>query len=107
MAKDQSFQILLDAENKAEDLIDQARKAHDRLLDDTLEEVHQQEHLFSSRIPEIHESSLDRALQQAEQVITTYQQHYDERANQLRELAEQREDEALDVAFKLFMNSRD
>ena len=107
MAKDQNFQTLLDAENEAERIIEEARKHRDRLLEDALEQTHQQEANFEKRIPEIRESSLHRAVQHADQVISDYQHRHDGRSIELRELAEQREDEALDTAFKLFMHSAD
>lgn len=107
MAKDQNFQTLLDAENDAERIIEEARNDRDQLLEKALELTHQQEAAFEQRIPEIRESSLHRAVQHANQVISDYQKRHDERSIELRELAEQREDEALDAAFRLFMDSKD
>ena len=107
MVKDQNFQALLDAENEAERIIEEARDYRESLLKDTLDETHQQEARFEERIPEIRESSLRRAVQHADQVINDYKNRHDERSSQLRELADQREDEALDTAFSLFISSKD
>jgi len=107
MVKDQNFQTLLDAENDAERIIEEARNDRDRLLEEALELTHQQEASFEQRIPEIRESSLRRAVQHADQVISDYRNRHDERSIELRELAEQREAEALDTAFQLFMDSTD
>ena len=90
MVKDQSFQTLLDAENKAERLIEEAREYREALLQETLEETHQQEARFEERIPEIRESALRRAVQHAEQVISDYQNRHDERSIDLRQQAEER-----------------
>jgi len=107
MVKDQNFQTLLAAENDAERIIDEARAHRDQLLKDALEQTHQQEARFEKRIPEIREAALHRAVQHADQVISDYQHRHDERSIELRELAEQREGEALDISFQLFMNSTD
>jgi len=107
MIKDQNFQTLLDAENEAERIIEQAREQRDQLLKDALDQTHQQETRFEKRIPEIREAALHRAVQHAEQVISDYQHRHDERSIELRELAEQRESEALEIAFQQFINSTD
>lgn len=107
MSKDKNFQSLLDAEKEAESVINEARQYRNKLLEDTLEETHQQELLFEQRIPEIHQSALIRANQHAEQIIHDYQNRHDERSRELRELAEHREQEALDAAFQLFISSED
>jgi|GEM_PF-6811080 len=105
MVNDQSFQTLLDAENEAERIIENAREYRESLLNDTLEETHQQEARFEERIPEIRESALRRAVQHAEKVIGDYQNRHDERAIDLRQQAEEREKEALDSAFRRFLES--
>ena len=105
MAKDQNFQILLDAENEAEQIIEQARKYRDQLLEDTLQDTRQQEALFEQRIPEIRDSALNRAVQHADQVILDYQNRHNVRSIEIREQAEERELEALDSAFFRLLNS--
>jgi hypothetical protein len=107
MSKDSNFQSLLDAEKEAERIIGEARDYRNKLLEDALEQTRQQEILFEQRIPEIHQSALIRANQHAEQIIGDFQNRHDERSRELRELAEQREQEALDAAFNLFINSHD
>ena len=105
MASDDNFQALLDAENAAERIIDDARRYHDELLEETLQETHEQEARFEERIPEIRESALRRAIQHAEQVISDYQNRHDERSSELRDQAESREEEALTSAFHRFLDS--
>jgi vacuolar-type H+-ATPase subunit H len=106
MAKDESFQALLDAENQAERLIEEARNYRDELLEKTLHETRDQEARFEERIPEIRESALRRTIQHAEQVISDYQNRHDERSIDIREQAEDREQEALNSAFHRFLDSQ-
>jgi vacuolar-type H+-ATPase subunit H len=107
MSKDNNFQSLLDAEKEAEQIISEARDYRNRLLEETMQQTHQQEVSFEHRIPEIHQSALIRANQHAEQIISDYQHRHDERSRELRELAEHREQEALESAFNLFITSTD
>ncbi len=60
---------------------------------------------FTTRIPDLHRSFIAKAEERAEQNIAELRRRYDERHNQLRDQAEQREEEALEAAFQILVHS--
>lgn len=98
---DDALKRLLEAEQRAEQLAQQAEHDQDRMIQAALREARTEEERFQARIPEIHSSFLEKAEARAEQTIKELKKRYDERHAQLREMAEAREGEALDAAFVL------
>jgi len=103
---DTNFQKLLDAEERAEQIVSRAREERDSLVEDALRQVTKEEHRFESRIPEIHESFRARALQRADQVVDEVRRRYEERVSHLRELAEEREEAAVDAVFAVLTRTK-
>ena len=103
---DGNFQRLLDAEERAEKIVSDARSHRDEIIDTTLKQVTQEEQRFEQRIPEIHETFRSRAMQRADQVVDEIKRRYAEKVTNLRELAEQRENDALAAALSILTKSK-
>jgi predicted metalloendopeptidase len=100
---DDSLQRLLDAEMRAEKIAQHAETERERIIQGALAETRAEEERFEKRTPELHASFVDKADSRAEQTIAELKRRYDERHVQLRELAEQREDDALEAAFAILI----
>ena len=104
MPMEKTLQRLLDAEMKAEQIHQKANEDRERILQDTLQEARTEEERFEARLPELHNSFLEKAQHRAEQTIAELKRRYDERHAQLRKYAESREEEALDAAFAVLID---
>ena len=67
-------------------------------------EARAEDERFDSRIPDLHRSFLDKAENRAEQTVAELKRRYDERHAQLRNMADEREDDALEAAFTLLLD---
>jgi hypothetical protein len=101
---DDTLKRLLDVEVRAERIARQADKAREELIQSALTEARAEEERFEARIPELHGSFLEKAESRAGQTISELKRRYDERHTQLRDMAEEREEEALEAAFNLLLN---
>ena len=101
---DQTLKRLLDAEVRAEQIARQADEAREKLIRSALLEARAIENRFEARIPELHASFREKAEARADQTISELKRRFDERHLQLRNQAEQREQEALDAAFALLID---
>lgn len=102
---DDTLQRLLDAEVRAERIAQEAEAEQEKIIQDALAEAHAQEDRFRAGIPELHRSFIDKAEERAEQTVAELRRRYDERHTQLRDLAEQHEDEALQAAFEVLISA--
>ncbi len=98
---DQTLQRLLNAEQKAEAIVQEAEKEREQVIRSALQQAHAEEERFEARIPELHQSFIEKAEQRASQTNSELKKRYDEHHVQLRNMAEERENEALDAAFQL------
>ena len=101
---DDTLKRLLDVEVRAEQIARQADKAREQLIQSALTEARAEEERFEARIPELHASFIEKAESRAAQTISELKRRYDERHTQLRDMAEEREDEALEAAFTLLLD---
>jgi len=101
---DDTLQRLLDAEMRAEKIARQAEAERENIIQGALLEARAEDQRFESRIPELHKSFIDKADSRAEQTVAELKRRYDERHAQLRNLADEREDDALAAAFDLLMD---
>ncbi|OIO58480.1 MAG: ATPase [Alphaproteobacteria bacterium CG_4_10_14_0_2_um_filter_63_37] len=99
-----SLKRLLDAEVKAEALIDGANAQKEAMLRQAIEDVRQAERRFEERIPEIQSSFETKAQSRAEQAVAALERRYHEREGQLGALAAARHDEAVEAAFALLID---
>ena len=98
---DDTLQRLLDAEMRAERLAKEAEEERERIMREAMDEAHQLEAGFEDRIPELQSAWIKRAAERAEKTTAEIERRYDERHQRLREMAETREEEALDAAFQV------
>ena len=101
-----TLQRLLAAELRAEQVASQAELAQERLIQTALADAKAETERFSARLPELHRAFIARAEERAEQTIAELRRRYDERHLQLRDQAEQREDQALEAAFQVLIEPR-
>jgi len=94
---------LLTVETEAEQLVAQAQKQREQIIQQALEEAHQAEEKFQAKIPEIQASFLKQTETRATQTIAELNKRYEERKERLRSLAEENQQKALEAAIKLLM----
>ncbi len=100
---DDTLKRLLEAEMRAERLAQEAEEEAARLVQAAVAEAKAQEERFRTRIPDLHRGFIQKSAERAEQTIAELKRRYDERHIQLRNLAEEREDEALAAAFDILL----
>jgi vacuolar-type H+-ATPase subunit H len=100
---DDTLKRLLEAEMRAERLAQEAEEEAARLVQAAVAEAKAQEERFRARIPDLHRGFIQKSAERAEQTIAELKRRYDERHIQLRNLAEEREDEALAAAFDILL----
>lgn len=101
---DDTLQHLLAAEMRAEEIARQAEQEQERVIHKAMADAKAENDRFTARIPDIHRGFIAKAEDRAEQNIAELRRRYDERHVQLRNQAEQREDEALEAAFQVLMD---
>lgn len=102
-AMDDTLKRLLDAEMRAERLAKQAEEEQDSTIQHAMDDAKVENDRFTARIPDLHRAFIAKAEERAEQNIAELRRRYDERHIQLRDQAEQREDEALEAAFQILI----
>ena len=100
---DDTLKRLLEAEMRAEGLAQQAEEEAERLVQAAVAEAKAQEERFRARIPDLHRGYIQKSEERAEQTIAELKRRYDERHIQLRNMAEEREEDALAAAFDLLL----
>lgn len=100
---DDTLKRLLEAEMRAEGLAQQAEEEAERLVQTAVTEAKAQEERFRARIPDLHKGYIQKSEERAEQTIAELKRRYDERHVQLRNMAEEREEDALTAAFDLLL----
>lgn len=103
---DETLKRLLAAELRAERLAQEAEQAQEQSIAAAMREARADDERFTARIPDLHRGFIRKAEERAEQTIAELIRRYDERHVQLRELAEVREQEALEAAFALLIDPR-
>ena len=97
---DDTLKRLIEAETKAEQLVQEARLKREEVTRKALEESRHAEQRFADRVPELHASFRDKAEARADQTVKELQRRYDERNKTLRSMADAREREAIEAALK-------
>ncbi len=103
---DDTLQRLLDAEMKAENLAREAEEEHQRSIAEAADEARELDARFTDRIPELQRTWIARSEERAAKTIAEVERRYEERHQSLREMADKREDEALDAAFQVLLDVR-
>lgn len=99
-----SIYDLLDVEKQAEEIVLAGEKEREHIRQKALDDANAAIAQFNARLPELHQSFLDKANERAEQSIAELKLRYNERNQELRALANHHEKEALSEAIKLILN---
>ena len=99
-----SIHDLLEIEKQAEQIVQDAEKQRQQIRQQALDDANANIEQFNARLPELHQSFLDKANERAEQSIAELKLRYNEHNSDLRKLAEEHEQEALDAAIKVFFD---
>jgi len=86
---------LLEAERRAEAIVESARTEQARLIDEARREARALEQGFEARVPGIRALHVKDAEERAERAIAELERRFHERQKELRRLAEAREDDAV------------
>jgi len=97
---DDTLKRLLEAERKAEQTVEEAKVRREEITRQALEEARNAQQRFADRVPELHASFVQKAEARAEQTVGELQRRYDERNKELRRMAEEREQEAIEAALQ-------
>ncbi|MCP4389858.1 MAG: ATPase [Gammaproteobacteria bacterium] len=100
-----SLKDLLKAEAEAEAIVSAGEKERDRIIQKALDDALDMEQQFKDRLPEMHQSFIDKAQERAAQTIAEMKLRYDERNKTLRELSGKHEGEALERAIAMILDS--
>lgn len=101
---DDQLQRLLDAEARAQALIDGANRERQHILDEALASVRDAEARFEASRPELRAPFLNEAQARAEQAVAELSRKYGERHRTLCEQAARHESEAVEAALTLLLD---
>lgn len=101
---DDQLQRLLDAEARAQAVIDAASHERQRMIDDALAAVRGAEARFEAGRAELRAPFLHEAQGRAEQAVAELSRKFGERQRTLRDLAMRHESEAVDAALTLLLD---
>ncbi len=101
---DDSLKNLLKAESEAEAIVSKGEQERDTIVQKSLDDAYLMEQKFHQRLPEMHQSFIDKANERAVQTIAEMKLRYDERNKELRDLAGKHDSEALKQAIELILN---
>lgn len=101
---DDQLQRLLEAETRAQGIIDDASRQRQRLIDEALAAAREAEARFEAGRGELRAPFLHEAQGRAEQAAAELARKYGERQRTLRELAARHETEAVDAALALLLD---
>jgi V/A-type H+-transporting ATPase subunit G/H len=100
------LQRLLDTELEAEALVREAELKRERMIRQALEDARTAEQQFEARVPELRASFMEKAEERAVQAVAELARRYEERCAQLRTLAQEREQEAIQAALTLLLDPK-
>ncbi|MHB8455085.1 MAG: ATPase [Acidiferrobacterales bacterium] len=95
---------LLDAELRAEALVEEANRERDRLIHQAREDARAAEQRFETRIPELRNVFLGKAEERAVKAVAEMTRRYEERREHLRAMARDHEREAIASAIALLID---
>ncbi|MDD5390985.1 MAG: hypothetical protein PHD37_16740 [Gallionellaceae bacterium] len=99
-----SLKRLLEAEARAQNIIDAASTERQRILDEALAAAREAEARFESGRVELRAPFLKEAGGRADQAVAELSRKYEERQRNLREMASRHEQEAVDAALNLLLD---
>lgn len=96
---------LLEAEIKAEALVDEAKAKNEQVQRQVLEEARAAEERLEARLPDIRASFLEKSEERASHTIAELTRRYEERQRQLHDIAQEHLSEAGDAALALLLDT--
>ncbi len=103
---DDSFKRLLEAEARAEAIIEEASRTRERIVTEALEAAREAELRFEKSRPEIGAPFMKEAEARADQAVAELTRRSGERQRRLRDLAARHEDDAVAAAVALLLDPR-
>ena len=100
---DDILRRLLNSEQQAAETVETAKAQREKITRLALDETHRSEQQFNARVPELHDVFLNKAKDRASQTVTELQRRSDERSRELRQMAEEHEQEAVEAALALLI----
>jgi vacuolar-type H+-ATPase subunit H len=100
---DESLKELLEAEQQAEGIVAQGEQKRDEIIQQAVDDARALEQQFHDRVPEMYQSFTDKGHERAAQSIAEIKVRYDERNKELRTLADQHAEDAVEHAVKLIL----
>ncbi|CAK0777312.1 ATPase [Gammaproteobacteria bacterium] len=97
---------LLDAEIKAQHLVNQADGEHEHIIREALADAQAANERFTARIPELQSSFVDKAQERATQAVGEIQRRYEERLAMLKQLAEEHREQAIAAAIAVILDPK-
>lgn len=94
---------LLTVEIEAEQLVAKSSSEREIIIQRTLEEAHQMEVQFTVKLPDFHAGWLEKAQVRANQTVAELQKRYEEKQEKLRNLADENQAQALQMALQRLM----
>jgi len=99
-----SLKDLLNAETEAEAIVSKGELERDAIIKKSLDDALDMEKQFQARLPEMHQSFIEKAQARAAQTIAEMKLRNDERNKKLRKLAGKHEKEALERTIALILD---
>ena len=99
-----SLYDLLNIEKQAEQIVLEGEQERENIRQKALDDANATISQFNARLPELHQSFLDKANERAEQSIAELKLRYNERNQELHNLAKEHEEEALKQALNILLN---
>ena len=98
---DQTLKRLLDAEKRAQRLVDEAQVEHERILDEARETARADVRRFEEKMADLRASLEAQAGEEADRHIAELERRFDERREELEALAEEYREAALEAAMAI------
>lgn len=105
IAMDNVLKSLLEAEQKAESLVQEAEVERDATINQAKSEAHAAEEVFAARIPAIRDQFLQKAEEQTALKVKELERHYEDLKVQVQTAAQQHEPEAVEAAVALLLDT--
>ncbi|MGD8547676.1 MAG: ATPase [Thiohalophilus sp.] len=100
---EETLSKLLAAEDKAQAIIDAALKERDRIVNEATADARRAEQQFLARVPEIHQSFVNKAEDRARHTIAEMERRFGERKTQLEQMATKNHDAALEAVLAVVL----
>lgn len=101
---DDMLKRLLDAEMRAQALVDQAFHQRDRMMEQAHEETRIAGERFKARIPEVQSDFVSKARKRADQTISELERRHEERRLELVAMAEERREDAAEAVIAFILD---